>query len=258
MSRRDYYRQDERMQRQRERMYRRRRPHNKGDKIIFGLIVALVGLVFMFRTLGMFPFSIAFTWPLILIVIGMVIAIKNRFHGHAWWILTLIGVANLTPVFTINGVPSTHLVWPAAIILFGLAIIFKGCKKKEHWMDGDMNTVTNTDSMLNVDVTFGGRKEIVTSKDFKGGTVSTTFGGCEVNLMQADSTEPNIILELKVSFGGVELIVPSNWDIQNEINPAFGSVEDHRSFRTASTEQEKKTLVLKGNCSFGSIEIKSY
>jgi hypothetical protein len=35
-------------------------------------------------------------------------------------------------------------------------------------------------------------------------------------------------------------------------------VEDHRSFRTASTEQEKKTLVLKGNCSFGSIEIKSY
>lgn len=258
MNRRDHFGQDERIYRQRERMYRRRRHANRGDKVVFGLIIAVLGLVFMFRTLGMFPFSLALTWPMVLIVIGMILAVKHRFHGHAWWILTLIGVANLTPVFTINGVPSTHLVWPAAIILFGLAIMLKGSKKKAHCMDGDMNTVTNTDSMLNVDVTFGGRKEIVTSKDFKGGSISTTFGGCEVNLMQADSTEQNIVLELKVSFGGVELIVPSNWDIQNDINPAFGSVEDHRSFRTASTEQEKKTLVLKGNCSFGSIEIKSY
>lgn len=242
-----------------ERQYRRFRNRNhRGDKMIFGLVIAIVGLVFLFRTLHIFPFAFSLTWPVILIVIGAILAIKNRFSGHAWWILSLIGVANLTPIFTINGVPSTHLVWPAAVILFGLAIIMKSGKKKERCADGMINTVTNSDNMLNVDVTFGGRKEIITSKDFKGGVVSTTFAGCEINLMQADSTEPTIALELKVSFGGVELIVPSNWDIQNEINPTFGSVEDHRNFRTASTEQEKKTLILKGNCSFGSVEIKSY
>ncbi len=249
MSRRDYYNQEGQ---------RYRRQHNRGDKMLFGFIVALIGILFLFRTLGYFPFSIALTWPVILIVIGAIIGIKTRFRSHAWWILGLIGVANLTPIFSINGVPSTHLVWPAAIILFGLAMVFRSGKKKEYCVDRNMNTVTNADSVLNVDVTFGGRKEIVTSKDFKGGTISTTFGGCEVNLMQADSTEPNIVLDLKVSFGGVELIVPSNWDIKNEVNPSFGSVEDHRNFRTATTEQEKKTLTLRGNCSFGSIEIKSY
>jgi hypothetical protein len=108
-------------------------------------------------------------------------------------------------------------------------------------------------------VTFGGRKEIVTSKDFRGGNISATFAGCEVNMIQADSTTQPMVINLKVSFGGVEIIVPSHWELQNEIEPTFGSVEDHRSIRTpASASEEKKVLVLRGSCNFGSIEIKSY
>ena len=112
--------------------------------------------------------------------------------------------------------------------------------------------------MLNIDVTFGGRKEIVTSKDFKGGTISATFAGAEVNLMQADSTTQPMTLDVRVAFGGVELIVPSHWEIQNNITPAFGSVEDQRIIRTPNSGEEKKVLALRGSCSFGSIEIKSY
>lgn len=260
MSRRDFGDMDREQYRQMRRQYYRKyhHRHRRGDKVLFGLIVALVGVLFLFRTLGYFPFSVSLTWPVVLIIIGLIIAVKSRFHSHAWWILTLIGLANLTPVFSIHGVPSTQLVWPAAVIIFGLAIILRAGKKKDNWMEARTDTVTSADSTLNIDVTFGGRKEIVTSKDFKGGSVSATFAGCEINLMQADSTEQTIVMELKVSFGGVELIVPSHWDVQNEINPALGSVEDHRNFRTPAADQERKTLILRGNCSFGSIEIKSY
>jgi len=124
-------------------------------------------------------------------------------------------------------------------------------------MVNNTNTFTTSDNTINIDVTFGGRKEFVTSKDFKGGTISTVFGGCEVNLMQADTTEKTMVLDIKVSFGGVELIVPSHWDIQNEVNPAFGSIEDERTIQTATAE-DRKTLIIKGSCSFGSVEIKSY
>ena len=132
-------------------------------------------------------------------------------------------------------------------------------KKNEPWKNA-MQVVTSNENMLNVDVTFGGRKEIVTSKEFKGGNISATFGGCEINMIQADATEQPMVLNLKVSFGGVELIVPSHWELQNEIEPTFGSVEDHRAIRTSSStiSEVKKVLILKGNCSFGSIEIKSY
>jgi hypothetical protein len=121
-----------------------------------------------------------------------------------------------------------------------------------------MNTVTSEESQLNIDVTFGGHKEIVTSKEFRGGNINATFGGCEINLMQADSSVQPIILDLKVSFSGVEIIVPSHWDLQIEIEPSFGSVEDRRMIRTPNAGEERKTLILRGTCSFGSIEIKSY
>ena len=123
----------------------------------------------------------------------------------------------------------------------------------------DMPVITSTESALNIDVTFGGRKEIVTSKEFRGGNVSTTFGGTEINLIQADSTTQPMVLNISVTFGGIELIVPSHWELQNEIEPTFGSVEDHRAIRTSTiTTEDKKILILKGSCNFASIEIKSY
>lgn len=122
----------------------------------------------------------------------------------------------------------------------------------------NLQVVTSNENMLNIDVTFAGRKEIVTSKDFKGGNINATFGGVEINMVQADGTGP-MVLNCTVSFGGVELIVPSHWEIQNEINPTLGSVEDRRAMRmNTTTSEERKVLVLKGNCNFGSIEIKSY
>ena len=71
-------------------------------------------------------------------------------------------------------------------------------------------------------------------------------------------TQPSVVLDLRVSFGGVEMVVPSNWEIQNEISPSFGSVEDERVIKTGSGYEQKKILILRGSVSFGSIEIKSY
>jgi len=79
-------------------------------------------------------------------------------------------------------------------------------------------------------------------------------------MLQADTKEPAMVMNLKVSFGAIELVVPSHWDLQNELDPTFGGVEDHRVIRAGNTAipEERKTLILRGSCSFGSVEIKSY
>ncbi len=226
--------------------------------------MAGVGICFFLRALGVFPyFDLEFSWPIILIAIGVLIGLKNNFRNNAWWILILVGVANLTPQFMIMGKPSAHFVWPAFIIIIGLVIAFRPHKDRCPGLPGGRRgrgTDTNItdESNLNMDITFGGRKEIITSKDFKGGVVSLTFGGCELNLTQADFTEPSVIIDCRVSFGGLEIIVPSNWEVQNEVSPSFGSVEDSRTIQTAVAPENKKVLILRGTCSFGSIELKSY
>ncbi len=240
---------------------RQYREHRHKNRVFFGITIAIVGLVLMLTTMHVLPcIDLENSWPAILIVVGLLIGMKSGFRNNAWWILIIVGIANFTPQFMIMGRPSRDFAWPIGIIIVGLAIALRPrrdrCYAKPY--RGGMATSINTEGTLNMDVTFGGRKEVVTSKDFKGGNVSVTFAGCEINLTQADFTEPSVVLDFRVSFGGVEIIVPSHWDIQNEVSPSFGSVEDERTIQTVTNNETRKVLILRGSCSFGSIEIKSY
>lgn len=234
---------------------------HKGDKRVFGLIILLAGVGLILRKLNLFHIEWHSIWPIFLIAIGLFIGIQKRFRNNAWWILIFIGTVHLIPSFIIPGtdVRSSSLAGPVALIVLGLFIMFRGkgrggdCRK-------EMQVVTSTESMLNLDVTFGGRKEIITSKDFRGGNVHVMFGGCELNLINADGSVQPMVLDLKVSFGGLELIVPAHWEVQNEMGATtFGSIEDSRPLHTGSgATEEKKILVLRGTCTCGGIEIKSY
>lgn len=249
MRNRDFYRGD----------YKEYNEQRYRNRVFFGITVAAVGLGLLLTTMHVLPcIDLEDSWPAILIGLGLMIGFKNRFRNNAWWILIIIGIANFTPQFMLFGRPSSDFAWPAIIIIAGLAIAFRPRRHKINQCVQNMATNINTESSMNVDVTFGGKKEVITSKDFKGGIVTVTFAGCEVNLVQADFTEPSVVLDCRVSFGGVELIVPSHWEVQNEISPSFGNVEDARTIQTPIAGENKKLLILRGSCSFGSIEIKSY
>jgi hypothetical protein len=175
----------------------------------------------------------------------------------------------MLPPFYIGDVPARRVLWPMLFILGGLALVFRKGHRADRISasmpvagstgpDPYTPLITRDADTLNIDVTFGGRKEIITSRSFKGGRVRATFAGVEINMVAADSEIQPMVLEVHASFAGVELIIPSHWEIQNEISPTMGSVEDNRSIRTTDTSAEKRVLILRGSCSFGSVEVKSY
>jgi predicted membrane protein len=234
---------------------------HRGNKALLGVLIVLVGLLLFVRQIGLLPdLNLHLTWPVILIAVGLFIGIRNRFSSPAPFILLAIGIFNLIPAFTFTlggrEIDSEDLVVPLLIMLAGIVIIFKP-RKKKHWNELQ-TTELISDKSVEADVVFGGRKEIVTSKDFKGGRVTATFGGAEINLLQADSTAQTIVLEVRATFGGCEIIVPSNWDIKNEVETVLGSVEDKRTLRSPEASENRKTLVLRGSCFCGGIEIKSF
>ncbi len=233
--------------------------HRKGgDKRWFGLAVITVGLFLLLRKLDLFDFDFRHLWPYALIIIGLMIGIKSKFRNNAPYILIAVGLFKIIPAFTILGVSSSTLALPAALIIIGIFIVLRPKSNNSSCTDR-MVTNTSDNDWVNADITFGGRKETITSKSFKGGDVNVTFGGAELSLIQADSDIQPMTLNFKVTFGGVELIIPSDWEVKNNISTSMGSVEDHRSIYTGSTSEEnKKTLILNGSCTFGSIEVKSY
>lgn len=246
--------------------------HRGRNKIVAGIIIVGVGIALLLRNMGFLLPDWLFTWPMILILVGIYSGIKHNFQTISWLIITGIGVFFLIDKF----IPSLHLepyFWPLVIIGVGLVyMITPGKKNWADWKifeDDDNNRnrydsqqgfsneeFTDSNDEFKIKSIFSGVKKNIISKNFKRGYVKSVFGGAEIDMSRTDITGP-AYLQLDVAFGGVSIVVPSNWSVQNQIEGVFHGVDDKR-YNTSASVDPDKILVLKGNCVFGGIEISSY
>jgi predicted membrane protein len=234
---------------------------NRG-RALGGLIVVAVGVVLLAKQVGVdFPYWF-FSWPMLLIAIGLYVGFRHSFRNIGWLFPTAIGA-----VFLINDIiPELELkqfLWPIIIICIGLVMIFRprGRNRGEEYWKQRYNQGNNSESFSNnafeTVTIFGGDKKQIISKDFKGGESVCAFGGVEINLTQADIIGTAEI-EVVQLFGGTKIIVPPHWKVQSdELVCIFGSLEDKRQI-AGSTVDPSKTLILKGTCIFGGIDLRSF
>lgn len=247
---------------------------SEGGRIAGGLILVTVGAVLLLRNIGTVIPGWLFSWPMILILVGIYSGFKHNFRNNSWLILIGVGGFFLVNEFIPN-LGLEPLFWPLVII--GAGVIFIVRPGKNNWLDfkKDINQsqwknvsgsgfqtlatdmlADSTDYLL-VRSVFSGIVKKVVSKNFQGGRISCVFGGAEIDFSQAD-INGQIILKLEAVFAGIKLVVPPHWAIQNEIDGVFHGVDDKRRFNPDATINPGKVLILKGSAVFGGIEIKSY
>ncbi len=245
------------------------RTHNRG-RLIGGILIVIIGLLFLGREMGFAIPGWLFTWQMLVIAIGVYTGLKHNFRNFSWIVMILVGAAFLLRDFYPH-IGITQYIWPVAIILVGLAFIFKPknkfCKredmahhfnkrKRRYAERSELGEVWGED-FIDISAVFGGVVKNIISKDFKGGEVSAVFGGVELNMAQADF-QGKIELEINAVFGGASLIIPPHWEVQSELAAVLGSVEDKRPLQKDHSGGEKRVLILRGSAVFGGIEIKSY
>jgi predicted membrane protein len=235
---------------------------NKSGRVIAGLIVVTVGLIFLAREAGVYIPRWIFSWEVMFIGLGLFIGFRNSFKNMSWLIFIVIGsIFLLDDFFPYSDI--SDFVWPIVIISAGLFMIFRPSKKnrfrKDRWEAAHVVSENSSDDFIDSTVVFGGVKKNIISKNFRGGDTTTFFGGTELNLTQAD-VQGKIELDITQVFGGTKLVVPPHWKIQSEdLVSIFGGVDDKRPMISdLSQVDHSKILVLKGTCIFGGIDIKSY
>lgn len=234
---------------------------NRG-RAIAGLIVVVVGVVLLARQVGVdFPYWF-FSWPMILIAVGLFVGFRHNFRNPGWMFPTGIGLLflleHLIPELEIR-----QFIWPIIVIAIGLFMIFRprgrsGRNRDEYWKNWDSKVSESlSDNAFETVTIFGGDKKQIISKDFKGGESVCAFGGVEINLTQAD-INGSATIEVVQMFGGTKIIVPPHWKVQtDELVCIFGSLEDKRQV-AGSVVDPTKVLVLKGTCIFGGIDLRSF
>lgn len=254
--------------------YQSRRRNNR---YLTGLVLILIGGALLVERMGVpVPYWL-FTWPMLLIVIGIYSGIKHSFRNCTWIILIAIGSFFLVDDF-IPDLRLQPLFWPVLIIGLGVLFIVKPRRKERGWgFDGDdcrgrfrrrmgrnaafqtewQDTVADSSDYINIQSIFSGVKRNVLSKNFKGGSITCVFGGVELDLTQADITD-KVVIRMEEVFGGIKMIIPADWIVQNELDGIFHGVEDKRSYRSNVAPNPNKVLILRGSAVFAGIEIRTY
>jgi cell wall-active antibiotic response 4TMS protein YvqF len=255
---------------ERRRHWESRLERHRGEShVATGLLLLVIGGVALTRSFGVPMPEWLYTWQMLLIAIGLFIGIKKGFRDGGWFVPILVGLAFLANDYILRGDLRRHI-WPLILCIVGVTIILRSGRKK--WFgtvprrgnDIDaLETVApvqdqdfSQDDVINSTCIFSGAKKVILSKNFKGGEMVNIFGGCEIDLTQADMTTP-AVLEVTAIFGGATLIVPSNWAIKSEAVTIFGGIGDKRKIMPM-TDGPTKTLILKGTMIFGGMEIRSY
>ncbi len=228
---------------------------SKNKSVYTGVVILIIGIIWLLRRMGLYLPYWVFSWETLLIVIGLIIGIDNKFRNPASYILIAIGsVFLIDDVFNIN-FNIFHYFWPLLVIGVGLTIIFQS-RFRGSRLRSNFSSNMNTGEQLDITSVFNGIKRNVDSKSFKGGEVVTVFGGAEVNLMNADF-DGMINIDSTVVFGGLKLIVPKNWEVRTEVTSIFGGVDDKRQ-SAVNVLPDDKVLVVSGTVLFGGLDIVNY
>lgn len=235
---------------------------NKSDKRFWlGLILVFIGAAWLLDNLNIVPGIPHYfmSWPTILILIGVYLILgKGKMEpglimvgiGSVFLLdrMNLLEIEDIWPVF-----------WPVIIIVVGISLIMR--RNWRHQGRDHYNHLPDDEKKNDIDFVddfalFGGREIAVDSQQFRGGKITTMFGGISLDLRNADLTEGVTKIDVFAMFGGSSIIVPPDWSIKVEVFSLFGGFEDNRYSSVKVMPNASKTLVVTGFVMFGGGDIK--
>jgi hypothetical protein len=108
--------------------------YNKGGSgKMAGTFLLLVGLLLLVAKLNIMLFPPGFfSWPMLLIALGIFLGIKNSFRKPGWLVLVVIGIFFMLDYYYIDTIHLKPFFWPALIIGLGIWLMVRP-KKRNPW-----------------------------------------------------------------------------------------------------------------------------
>lgn len=231
----------------------------KKDGIWFAVLVIVLGLAFLIQRLGFLSFGIwGIVWPAVLIGFGVSWMIK-RFSFFSLAVAGLGLYFLLYNLGEITFVLTWSVIWPSLLVLLGLTILYEALiPHKQKWcgvnFSGDKNKRSEygeNNGYIHYDCSFSDENRRYAAEEFSGGDIDLSFGKSELDLTSVRRVSQNAKLDVDVSFGTFDLIVPKTIRLYVKSDKSFGSIQMNGEADAEATE----SLVLDGDVSFGTLNI---
>ncbi|HSN57639.1 MAG TPA: DUF5668 domain-containing protein [Candidatus Sulfomarinibacteraceae bacterium] len=213
---------------------------------ILGLGVLTLGTVLLLDNFGIIDGEALYGyWPLFLILIGISHLVRpegsRRIGAGVVWMAigAVVLLSNL-------GLISFEIwdLWPVVLLIIGGSLILRPFRSRRAL--GENVGVFEATAIL------GGANRRLSAADFRGGDATALLGGCEIDLRDCGSEGGPAEINTLAFWGGIEIRVPEDWEVQVQGIALLGAFEDKT--RTAAGEG-RKVLVVRGTAIMAGVEV---
>ena len=225
----------------------------KFSNILWGLVFIALGVIIGLNSFGITNINFFFDgwWTLLIIIPCTIELFRSRDKTG-----NLIGIATgVALLLACQGILTFDMLWklalPVILVIIGLSLVFKdaifGKKSAAFKRTSDRKGQEDTHFAA-----FGSKNIRYDGQVFYGNDLTAVFGGVTCDLRNAVIDE-DVIINANVTFGGIDILVPDNVNVEIKSTAIFGGVADKRR---VSNLPSAPTVYVSGICLFGGVDIK--
>jgi len=220
-------------------------------RAFFGITIAALGGVLLLRNLEIIKFDSwnvfwGTVWAVGLILAGLMTIFSSRRASLRVWglLLMTIGVSIGLGAYGVINISVWKIFWPVMLIAIGLIVsVGSGGHKRSK------KSVADDSGNEKIAIFYGEESRV--KGDYTGGSATAIFGGVELDLRRANIKD-GAVIDIFTFCGGVSISLPDDVIVKNEVRGVLGGSED----KTVSKSSAKKTIILRGECILGGLEVK--
>jgi predicted membrane protein len=208
-------------------------------KLVAGIFFTVLGVLLTLDNLDIIDAGrVLRFWPVVLIVVGVL----NLNHAGRRG-LSIVAIA----LGTLMVAARAHLLrfslfdlWPLLLIGAGLLIVLRAFGVSAPVQRSSLWSVLNT------------RKVTIDPDKLHGSQIISFMGGSTIELTNTGEHEGPVVVEVLAMWGGIEIRVPSGWEVIAEAVPVMGGID----IKTVGAPGGKQ-LVVRGLVFMAGMEIKN-
>jgi predicted membrane protein len=235
-----------------------------------GLVVLIVGVILLLDRLGVVYARDVFRfWPILLVAAGTVLLVEAasltvRTIGGTLLAIGLILQANNLGYLHIRG----DVIWPLALIGAGIVMLGRALENRSEpaverrvadstdfstrFWSGAERFVKNLEAASGEHASvFSHIQRRVTDQNLETMKVVAVFGGFQLDLRPAGIKGDEAVIQAEAVFGGIEIIVPGDWEVVPQGAGVFGGFAD----QTRPPDVPAKRLIVRGAGVFGGVVV---
>ena len=223
--------------------------------IIWGIAIIALGVIFGGNAIGLFNFNVFFDgwWTLFIIVPSVISLIFEKEKLSSLGFLA----AGIILLLAAQDVFSYDVAWKAilavALIIVGLTIIVKSIFHSSNGKEVEekIKHLESDKAMDSQMAIFSGSDRVYNNEAFTGSNLVAVFGGVDLDLRNASFNKDTVIKAFCL-FGGIDIKVPKDVQVQIRSGFIFGGISDDRKDKSS---KGKYTIYVDAAGGFGGISI---